>query len=63
VLVTTQAGLQRQTLSEAAKAARATDLMVPSEILVLADIPLLASGKIDYPTLIRNVDARPVSAA
>lgn len=63
VLATTHPGIERQALSAAAKAARATDLMVPSEILVVGDIPVLASGKIDYPALTLSVEARPSSAA
>lgn len=57
VLATTQQDATRAALQEHMKAAGATELMVPSEILILPALPQLGSGKTDYvalTTLVRN---------
>ncbi len=51
ILVTTQHGADRKALSSAAKERGIAEITVPSEVLVLERIPLLASGKTDYPAL------------
>ncbi len=51
ILVTDQADAERSTLSAAAKAAGIAEITVPSEVMVMDKIPLLASGKTDYPAL------------
>ena len=48
VLVTTDAGIQRETLLRHAKARGAAELMVPAEVLVVDSLPLLGTGKPDY---------------
>lgn len=55
ILAVTAAGATRADLSSAAKAAGLAEITVPSEVLVLDKIPLLASGKADYPALSRLI--------
>jgi acyl-[acyl-carrier-protein]-phospholipid O-acyltransferase/long-chain-fatty-acid--[acyl-carrier-protein] ligase len=47
VLVTDAPGAERGALQKHARASGASDLMVPAEVMV-ADVPLLGSGKVDY---------------
>ncbi len=66
LLVTQQAGATRADLAAYAKANGASDLAVPSDVAIIPTVPLLGSGKIDYPGLARLVDTlegRKVSAA
>lgn len=63
LLVTTQKDADRKALSQAAKAQGMAEIIVPSEVLVLDKIPLLASGKIDYPGLTRQLAAEAKAAA
>ena len=48
VLVTTQAGADRQALRKHGKAAGSAELAVPDEIIPVDAIPTLGSGKIDH---------------
>ncbi|MGQ0456006.1 MAG: acyl-[ACP]--phospholipid O-acyltransferase [Hyphomicrobium sp.] len=50
VLLTTDAACTREAFSQHAKRKGATELMVPTDILVVDRIPLLGSGKADYVT-------------
>lgn len=50
VLVTTRTPALREELREFSRRFGATDLMVPGEIINVAEIPLLGSGKTDYVT-------------
>ncbi len=51
ILATTQQGADRKALSSAAQARDIAEITVPSDVLVMESIPLLASGKTDYPAL------------
>jgi len=53
VLFTTDDTLDRARLSEGLKRAGATDLMIPRNIIAVAEMPLLGSGKTDYVMLNR----------
>ena len=57
-LATTQADATRETLFREARNKGASELMVPAEVLVLEKLPLLATGKTDYPALTELVKAR-----
>jgi acyl-[acyl-carrier-protein]-phospholipid O-acyltransferase/long-chain-fatty-acid--[acyl-carrier-protein] ligase len=48
VLITTDAALAREALVRHARARGAAELMVPAEVLSVASLPLLGSGKPDY---------------
>jgi acyl-[acyl-carrier-protein]-phospholipid O-acyltransferase/long-chain-fatty-acid--[acyl-carrier-protein] ligase len=58
VLVTEAEGLTRSDLSDAMKARGAADIMVPGDILYVDRIPLLGSGKPDFPAAARLAIAR-----
>ncbi len=49
VLLTTEAGLTRSALLEAARRLGLSELAVPRQILPVEAIPLLGTGKVDYP--------------
>src|SRR5690606_1025500 len=49
VLLTTQADANRETFLRHAKANGASELMVPATVLHVPNLPLLGSGKPDYP--------------
>ncbi|MFZ3583664.1 MFS transporter [Loktanella sp. DJP18] len=53
ILITTQKNADRKTLSAFAKEKGTAEITVPSEIIIVEKIPLLASGKTDYPALSR----------
>jgi acyl-[acyl-carrier-protein]-phospholipid O-acyltransferase/long-chain-fatty-acid--[acyl-carrier-protein] ligase len=53
--VSGQDGADRATLLESAKAAGVGAILVPSKVIVLDKIPMLASGKFDYPTLTQQL--------
>lgn len=55
ILATTNPGATRAALLDHMRGSGATELMVPSEVRVLPTIPLLGSGKTDYPSLTRLV--------
>jgi acyl-[acyl-carrier-protein]-phospholipid O-acyltransferase/long-chain-fatty-acid--[acyl-carrier-protein] ligase len=48
VLLTTDGAVERDALVRRAKARGAADIMVPGEVLTVASLPLLGSGKPDY---------------
>jgi acyl-[acyl-carrier-protein]-phospholipid O-acyltransferase / long-chain-fatty-acid--[acyl-carrier-protein] ligase len=58
VLCTEQAAASRADFMAFAKAHGASELMFPARIVVMAKLPLLGSGKIDYPALARAVAER-----
>jgi acyl-[acyl-carrier-protein]-phospholipid O-acyltransferase/long-chain-fatty-acid--[acyl-carrier-protein] ligase len=49
VLVTTEVDAEPNALREAAKKAGLAELMVPADIVKVQELPLLGSGKTDYP--------------
>jgi acyl-[acyl-carrier-protein]-phospholipid O-acyltransferase/long-chain-fatty-acid--[acyl-carrier-protein] ligase len=56
ILVTTKADAARQELSARARADGMSELHVPKRILPTAAIPLLGSGKADYPAVLALVE-------
>ncbi|WP_298354267.1 acyl-[ACP]--phospholipid O-acyltransferase [Rhodoblastus sp.] len=58
VLCTEHAGVSRADFIASAKARGASELMFPAKIVVMDSLPLLGSGKIDYPALSRAVAER-----
>jgi len=58
VLVTERADASRAAFQAFAKARGVAELMVPSEIMVVRDIPLLGSGKLDFAGAKRMVEDR-----
>jgi acyl-[acyl-carrier-protein]-phospholipid O-acyltransferase / long-chain-fatty-acid--[acyl-carrier-protein] ligase len=58
VLVTQRADVSRATFQAFAKAKGVAELMVPSEVIVVGDIPLLGSGKLDFAGVKRLVEER-----
>ena len=46
-----------------AKAQGASELMFPAQVLVIDKLPLLGSGKIDYPAVARMVAERQAEPA
>ena len=58
VLVTRTADASRATFQAFAKAKGVAELMVPSEVIVVGDIPLLGSGKLDFAGVKRLVEER-----
>jgi acyl-[acyl-carrier-protein]-phospholipid O-acyltransferase/long-chain-fatty-acid--[acyl-carrier-protein] ligase len=63
VLVTDRSGADRTALLARAKAKGVSELTVPRAILVVDKLPLLATGKADYPAVARLVDERGGAAA
>jgi acyl-[acyl-carrier-protein]-phospholipid O-acyltransferase/long-chain-fatty-acid--[acyl-carrier-protein] ligase len=53
VLFTTRAGLDRKELADAMKKAGAVELIIPRNIIVMKELPVLGSGKTDYQALNR----------
>ena len=51
VLVTTDQGLDRDRLREAARSRGIGELMLPAEVIHRPDLPLLGTGKTDYPSV------------
>jgi acyl-[acyl-carrier-protein]-phospholipid O-acyltransferase/long-chain-fatty-acid--[acyl-carrier-protein] ligase len=58
ILVTTQKDAERKSLSVSAKSRGVAEITVPSEVIIMDKIPLLASGKTDYPALTLLVTER-----
>jgi len=58
VLATTQKSATRADFLAHAKSKGATEMMVPAEVLVLQQMPLLGSGKVDYVALGKLVTER-----
>ena len=59
ILVTDSADATRSKLLECMRAAGATELMVPAQIEIVAKIPLLGSGKTDYPAVSKLLQPKP----
>ena len=55
ILVTQKAGATRAAFQTFLKSKGATELMVPAEVIVVKDIPLLGSGKLDFAGVTRLV--------
>ncbi len=51
ILVTTRGDATRDALIREAKNKGASELMIPSEVIVVDKLPLLATGKGDYPAI------------
>ncbi len=51
VLVTTDQSLDRDAVLQAARSAGSNEMMVPAEVIHRPDLPLLGTGKTDYPSL------------
>jgi acyl-[acyl-carrier-protein]-phospholipid O-acyltransferase/long-chain-fatty-acid--[acyl-carrier-protein] ligase len=49
VLVTNDSTLSRRTVIDAAKATQVTELMIPKTVILVEAIPVLGTGKTDYP--------------
>jgi acyl-[acyl-carrier-protein]-phospholipid O-acyltransferase/long-chain-fatty-acid--[acyl-carrier-protein] ligase len=62
-LFTTDPNLAREQLSAAAKSLGAPDLAVPKALIVVAEIPLLGTGKTDYVRLKAMAETAVASAA
>jgi acyl-[acyl-carrier-protein]-phospholipid O-acyltransferase/long-chain-fatty-acid--[acyl-carrier-protein] ligase len=58
VLVTSEAKAAREPLMRHVRSRGAGDLMVPSEVLVVPQVPVLGSGKADYVAVARLVASR-----
>lgn len=58
ILVTNEAKATRAEFSAHAKASGANELSVPAEVMVVAAVPLLGSGKPDFPAVARLVRER-----
>ena len=58
ILVTTKSGATRAEFLAAAKAQGASDMMLPQEVIVVDAVPLLGSGKTDYPAVQKLVEAK-----
>lgn len=48
ILMTTTPDLSRATMQEFGRESGATELMIPSEIMAMDELPLLGSGKVDF---------------
>jgi acyl-[acyl-carrier-protein]-phospholipid O-acyltransferase/long-chain-fatty-acid--[acyl-carrier-protein] ligase len=58
ILVTTKKDPSRSELVQFARSRGASEMMVPAEVLIVEKLPLLGSGKIDYPALQKFVAER-----
>jgi acyl-[acyl-carrier-protein]-phospholipid O-acyltransferase / long-chain-fatty-acid--[acyl-carrier-protein] ligase len=63
VLVIEHKGAARAAFQAYARTTGASDLMVPAEIIIVDKLPLLGSGKPDFPAVARLVAARETAAA
>lgn len=63
VLVTTQKDLTRSDIQAAAKQAGVSELMLPAEVVPMPELPLLGTGKTDYPSVQKIVTSYLSSAA
>lgn len=57
-LFTSVAGAERAALVTAARSIAASELLIPRQVVHLEEIPLLGSGKVDYPTLKERIERR-----
>ena len=55
ILITDKDGATRSDFQAYARSKHASELMLPSEVIVLDKLPLLGSGKVDHLTLDRFV--------
>jgi acyl-[acyl-carrier-protein]-phospholipid O-acyltransferase/long-chain-fatty-acid--[acyl-carrier-protein] ligase len=65
IMVTEQADATRLSFQLFAKAKGATELMIPAEVVVVETVPVLGTGKLDFPAvtqLVRSRFARPAPA-
>lgn len=62
VLVTTQPGATARALLDHARGRAVPEIMVPREVVTVAKLPLLGTGKIDYPAVQALVAREPVPA-
>lgn len=58
IMVTTAPGATRKDIQAMGRDTGIAEIQIPSEVLVVANIPLLASGKTDYPGLGRMLEAQ-----
>jgi acyl-[acyl-carrier-protein]-phospholipid O-acyltransferase/long-chain-fatty-acid--[acyl-carrier-protein] ligase len=58
VLLTQDPALKREHLQQAARQAGAPELAIPRRVVLAEKIPLLGSGKKDYPAIARLVEAQ-----
>src|SRR5262249_9118387 len=58
ILVTNHKDPKRGDLAQFARSRGASEMMVPAEVLIVEKLPLLGSGKIDYPALQKFVAER-----
>lgn len=58
VLVTTQPGAAPRDLLAAARERGISEIMVPRDLMVVDKLPLLGTGKVDYPSVLRMAEAR-----
>jgi acyl-[acyl-carrier-protein]-phospholipid O-acyltransferase/long-chain-fatty-acid--[acyl-carrier-protein] ligase len=63
ILVTDEAGATREAFQRFAREHGATELMMPAEVIVVAKMPVLGSGKIDHPAVARMVAEGSAAAA
>ena len=63
VLATTRRDAAPQMLLAAARERGVAEIMVPRDVLVIEKLPLLATGKVDYPAVQKLVDQRARASA
>ncbi len=63
VLFTTATGAGHKPLQEWARSNGVTELMIPRDIRILAELPVLSTGKVDYVTLTDMAATSPVGEA
>ncbi|QBZ82040.1 Bifunctional protein Aas [Hydrogenovibrio crunogenus] len=56
ILVTNDESLSRHTVKEAAKAAQVSEIMVPKTVILVEEIPVLGTGKTNYPEVQKIAD-------
>jgi acyl-[acyl-carrier-protein]-phospholipid O-acyltransferase/long-chain-fatty-acid--[acyl-carrier-protein] ligase len=62
LLVTTRQNADGREVLAAARARMIPEIMVPRAVLSVPSVPLLGTGKVDYPAVQRLVEASRVSA-
>ncbi|HTI82294.1 MAG TPA: AMP-binding protein, partial [Acetobacteraceae bacterium] len=62
LLVTTRAGAEARDIVAFARERGVPEIMVPRSIMHVASLPLLGTGKVDYPAVQRMVEAAPSRA-
>lgn len=56
ILVTNDESLSRQTVKDAAKVAQVSEIMIPKTIILVEEIPVLGTGKTNYPEVQKIAD-------